>query len=520
MRHIRATITARTTACCMGLFMCAGMISAATLQWTDAQLLDHIKGGWLAKCAGGALGGPAEGAGEDTTRGLPALNEGDITNCTNDDVYTQVPFVATMAAKKNGADGIYSATMQDYGNALKNTTFPLWFGNQNARDALNNGIATPYCGGWPLNGVVKNGNAEAIDWQIECQWIGFVTPGLPAAAIKIDSICGHVIAYANGVYAGTFFNAAVSIAPLYNDIHPIIKEANKAIPSMCDIHINTDTLIWYHDNNPTSSYVDAYNWAFGLNGQTKHIKTDFVVGSRNNAAIVVIAALWCDNSITKAVLWAARMGSDTDCNCGDVCAIFGSMLGYANLPQQWRTTYESAQAHGINCSFDGTGASLTGWTFFRVLDSTVAISKKAILQSGGTYANGVYTIPVQDIPAPQWFEKAGQLPVPMPNAVRYSVRHVRPDGLTLALVADAGNRLRVEFSVPQVAAGRALRIDLMDLRGARVQTLVEGAFGAGFHTVTPAAQDIADARSLSTGHYLARIRSGESEQTIAAPVVR
>jgi hypothetical protein len=90
----------------------------------------------------------------------------------------------------------------------------------------------------------------------------------------------------------------------------------------------------------------------------------------------------------------------------------------------------------------------------------------------------------------------------------------------LKILPDAGNRLRVEFSVPQVAAGRALRIDLMDLRGARVQTLVEGSFGAGFHTVNLAAQDIAGTRVLSTGHYLARIRSGEWERTIPAPVVR
>jgi hypothetical protein len=517
--------------------MVSGAVFATTLTLTDAQLIDRIKGGWLAKTAGGALGGPAEGSGLDTSRGLPNLTTGDITDCNNDDVYVQVPFVATMSSKMKGANGIYTATMTDYGNAFKNTSFELWCGNNEARLAMDRGVTVPYSGGWPLNGVPQTGGgcsgpaAEDIDWQIECQWIGIATPGLPATCIKIDSICGHVVAYANGIYAGRFFDVAMSIAPLFTDIHALLKEARKAIPPQCDARKAIDTLIWYHDNNPTKTYLNAMDWAFGQNGQTRHITQDGPVGSRNNLAIVVIAALWSDNSITKAVLWAARLGQDTDCNCGDVCGLLGSMLGYANLPQQWRTTYEAAMAQGGGCVFSGTGLS-ANWTFKTCLDSTISITKKAILQSGGTYANGAYTIPVQDFPAICSYEKYGLAPasitcipakpvvVPNVSIKRDNAPTTPSSRLMLKILPDAGNRLRVEFSVPQVAAGRALRIDLMDLRGARVQTLVEGSFGAGFHTVNLAAQDIAGTRVLSTGHYLARIRSGEWERTIPAPVVR
>ena len=399
---------------CITLAFSNGTTPGNKLRLTDAQLIDRVKGGWLAKSAGGALGGPAEGKGADQNRILPALNSKSITDCGNDDVYVQIPFLSTMDSLKYGSNGIYTATMKDYGDALKKTTFNLYCGNIAARVALNNGINPPFCGGWPIDGQVKTGHgcsgpaSEDIDWSIECQWIGFVTPGLPATCLKIDSIAGHVIAYANGLYAGTVFDVASSIAPLYTDIHTIVKNASAAIPSHCDIHKNIDTLIWYHDNNPTKTYWDAMNWAFGTDGQVKHTLTDGGAGSRNNTTIVVIALLWGNGDIINTVTYAARMGQDTDCNCGDACAILGSMLGYANLPAQWRNTYEEAAAKNNSCSFSGTGVS--GWTYFKVLDSTVAIAKKCILQSGGSYSNGVYVIPVQDIPKPQFVEEYGKVP--------------------------------------------------------------------------------------------------------------
>jgi len=517
------SIAARVSVALMAIAMASGALFAATLRLTDAQLIDRITGGWLAKTAGGALGGPAEGAGLDTSRGLPPLDAGTITDCENDDVYVQVPFIATMSSKMKGANGIYAATMADYGATFGNTSYDLWWGNDGARKALNAGIAPPYTGGQPLpNGDMWNYASDAIDWQIECQWIGIVTPGLPATCKKIDSICGHVIGYAEGIYSGTFFDVAMSIAPLFTDIHPLIKEARKALPLQSECRKIIDTLIWYHDNNPTKTYIDANDWAFGLNGQTKHIITDHPVGSRNNLAIVAIAALWCDNSITKAILWAVRLGQDTDCNCGDVAGILGSMLGYSGLPQQWRTTYEAAMAQGGACVFSGTGLS-TNWTFKTCLDSTISIAKKVILQSGGTYANGVYTIPVQDFPAICAFEKIDQQPVSITPCIPATpvvvsgtpievgiVPAVPSDRLILKIVSNAGNGLSIRFAVPPEAEGKTMSIDLLDLKGRLVATLVKGMFGVGYHAVNIAS--LCNGAQLH-GRYLARIKAVDFEKT-------
>jgi hypothetical protein len=498
----------------LAAFMYAGMALSATLMYTDAQLIDRIKGGMLAKSTGNRLAGPAEQWTFDANRVVNTLSANSICDCGDDDIDLQIPFAMTMSAKMGGPSGIYSATMQDYGNAFKLITRELWVGNAATMNALKGGINPPYSGGWPLNGAVKNGQCEAIDWQIESQWIGFVTPGLPATCAKIDSICGHVVSYANGYYAALLFLTASSIAPLYNDIHTIIQQANAALPPGCDIHKNTDTLIWYHNNNPTKTWIDAYNWAFGKNGQAAHALADWNTGGRTNAICVVIALLYSDNNIENAALLAYRMGEDTDCNGGDACAILGSMLGYTNLPAQWKTLFEQAMASRDGCAFTGVGIS--GLTFKSYIDSTVAIAKKAILQSGGAYANGTWTIPVQDVPAPRWFEKYGQNPVFIGTTpVARNASEARTGRLTVRVAANAGKAFSARFTVPEYAAGKTLTIELLDTRGRLVGTPVEGVFSPGSHIV-----NLPRVRDPAGGHYLARIRTGGTATAmVCAPMM-
>jgi hypothetical protein len=517
MRHKRISAMVRCTVEAAAAVMFAGTVFAQTPKtWTNAQLINYVQGSWLAKCASGALGGPAEGSGMDTSRGLPALTTGDITNCGNDDIYVQTPFLATCVSKMSGANGIFTASMTDYANAFKATSFGIACGNNVARNALNAGISAPYCGGWPDNGVNRTGNGcggtpacEDIDWQIECQWVGIGTPCLPQMCVKLDSISGHVIAYANGIAAGTFVDVAMSIAPQYSDIHQLVKAARMCISTQYDVRKNIDSVIAYHDRMPNSTYIQAHDWAFGLNGQTRHTIRDYAVGAKDNLTIVVIALLWGEGSITQTVLWAVRMGEDTDCNCGDAGGIVGAMLGYSNLPQQWRTTFEQA-IQGPGCIFSGTG--LSGWGFTRFLDSSIAMAKKSILQSGGTYSNGTYAWTTQPVPAPQWFEKRGQNPVFIGNTEVVSTTAAKRSGRLMVHVAvNKSKDLSIRFTVPAEAAGKSMSIDLLDLKGRFVATIVKGTFDAGYHTVTRAAL-----HNLH-GRYLARIKAGKFDTT--APVM-
>jgi hypothetical protein len=185
------------------------------------------------------------------------------------------------------------------------------------------------------------------------------------------------------------------------------------------------------------------------------------------------------------------------------------MLGYSNLPQQWRTTFEQA-IQGPGCIFSGTG--LSGWGFTRFLDSSIAMAKKSILQSGGTYSNGTYAWTTQPVPAPQWFEKRGQNPVFIGNTEVVSTTAAKRSGRLMVHVAvNKSKDLSIRFTVPAEAAGKSMSIDLLDLKGRFVATIVKGTFDAGYHTVTRAAL-----HNLH-GRYLARIKAGKFDTT--APVM-
>jgi hypothetical protein len=168
---------------------------------------------------------------------------------------------------------------------------------------------------------------------------------------------------------------------------------------------------------------------------------------------------------------------------------------------------------GGGCNFGGTG--LSGWTFKTCLDATTAIAKKVILQSGGAYANGAYTIPVQDIPPVCTFEKYGQAPASITCTIPGEVGVASPaDRLTLKFVSSGGPGLCVRFTIPEEAAGKSMSIELLDLRGRLVCTCVKGAFGAGDHVVAIPSRHLG---VRMHGRYLARIKGGIPDKT--APVM-
>ena len=62
----------------------------------------------------------------------------------------------------------------------------------------------------------------------------------------------------------------------------------------------------------------------------------------------------------------------------------------------------------------------------------------------------------------------------------------------------------IQFSIPQASD---VQLEVFNLLGQKVQTLVSGKLNAGMHTVN------FDASSLSSGVYLYRIRAGNFVQT-------
>ncbi len=77
----------------------------------------------------------------------------------------------------------------------------------------------------------------------------------------------------------------------------------------------------------------------------------------------------------------------------------------------------------------------------------------------------------------------------------------------------------VPYTVPAGRDGAAVRLDVLDLRGRVVRTLVNGARAAGDHTAVFDGLDAAGV-SLPSGAYLARLRVGGMEQMRVMTLVK
>ena len=80
---------------------------------------------------------------------------------------------------RDGPQGL-DATTEQYGEAFRTSKYQLWHANAAARRLLDRGIKAP------LSGHPKyNVHANDIDFQIESDFIGLMTPGLPQAATPL-----------------------------------------------------------------------------------------------------------------------------------------------------------------------------------------------------------------------------------------------------------------------------------------------------------------------------------------------
>lgn len=185
------------------LTLCIALVStsvnaqdATSRRLSRATLEDKIRGGWAGQMIGVSYGAPTE------FRSNGKIIEGNLNKYLDwsparlknaidqDDLYVEMTFAEVM--DKVGLD----ATTEQYGEMFKNSQYELWHANAGARRNLNRGIKAP------MSGNPKyNVHANDIDFQIESDFIGMMTPGLPREANKYADRVGRVMNWATGCTA-------------------------------------------------------------------------------------------------------------------------------------------------------------------------------------------------------------------------------------------------------------------------------------------------------------------------------
>lgn len=361
--------------------------AAKQLRMSKAELENKIKGGWAGQTIGVTFGGVTEfkynGTFIQDYQPLP-WSDDQIKNTMiswpglYDDLYMDLTFVEVF--ERLGLD----APVDSFAYAFANADYMLWHANQAARYNILGGILPPESGHWE-----NNPHADDIDYQIEADFAGLMSPGMPNSASDISDKIGHIMCYGDGWYGGVYVGAMYSLAFVYNDIPTIVSEALKTIPQQSTFYQCIADVIKWHKQYPD----DWHQTWFEIQKKWSEDKVcpegvfvPFNIDAKVNSAYVVMGLLYGNGDFTQTLEISTRAGQDSDCNPSTAGGILATMIGYDKIPEYWRKSLIGAE----DKDFKYTNMSL---------DKTYATSLKHALlmieRNGGTIKEDSVEILVQ-----------------------------------------------------------------------------------------------------------------------------
>ncbi|MDP2722218.1 MAG: ADP-ribosylglycohydrolase family protein [Bacteroidales bacterium] len=363
---------------------------------TKEQLQNKIKGGWAGQTIGVVYGAPVEfkyqGSIIPDNQYIP-WNEGYVKYWWDkkpglfDDIYTDLNFVN--AFEKYGID----VSMDSIAHHWASTSYHLAHANQASRYNILNGIMPPKSGYWK-----NNPHADDIDFQIESDFIGLMSPGMVNSATDIADRVGHIMNSGDGWYGGVYVSALYSLAFIMDNPEEIAAQAIKTIPEGTKFHeCITDVINWHkqYPNDWKATWFELQKkWNMDV-GCPKGVFLSFNIDAKINSAYATIGLLYGHGDFTKSIDIAARCGQDADCNPATVGGVLGVMLGYDSIPAFWLNPLKEIEP----LNFEGTPMSLNKAYVLSYKHSLAMIQK-----AGGSIDGDKITIPFAD-PIPVAFEQ-------------------------------------------------------------------------------------------------------------------
>ncbi|HZI54994.1 MAG TPA: ADP-ribosylglycohydrolase family protein [Chitinophagaceae bacterium] len=323
--------------------MLKGFSQNKEIKITKEQLRDKIMGGWAGQTIGVTFGGPYEfrfsgsfiqdyqplvwydGYLKKTMMDEPGLY---------DDLYMDLTFVDIF--ERYGLN----APVDSFANAFANAGYMLWHANQAARYNILNGIKAPQSGYW-----MNNPHADDIDYQIESDFAGLMSPAMPNTASAISDKIGHIMNYGDGWYGGVFVGAMYSLAFTSNNIHHIVKEALKTIPAKSTFYQCISDVIKWHQQYPDwhQTWLAIQKKWSSETSCPDGVFHPFNIDAKINSAYVVLGLLYGNGDYSKTLEITTRAGQDADCNPSTTAGVLGAMIGYKNIPAYWKMGLAEAE---------------------------------------------------------------------------------------------------------------------------------------------------------------------------------
>jgi len=350
-------------------------------------LKDKIKGGWAGQTIGCSFGGPTEFKFKGTMIQdyQPIVWYDEYIKETfvedpglYDDVYLDFTFVEVL--ERVGLD----APADSFAVAFAKDDYKLWHANQAARYNILNGIMPPASGHW-----MNNPHADDIDFQIEADFAGMMSPGMINTASEICDRTGHIMNYGDGWYGGVFMAAMYATAFVSDDLGFVVEQGLKPIPPESKFHQVISDVIKWHKEFPDDwkkCWFEVEKKHTSEKGCPEGVFNAFNIDASVNAAYVVIGLLYGQKDFYKTMDISTRCGQDSDCNPATAAGILGVMLGYENIPAYWKPAIEKAQ----DLTFPYSNLSLN-----QIYDLSYKHATSLITTNGGEEKDGVFTIKIQ-----------------------------------------------------------------------------------------------------------------------------
>ncbi len=360
-------------------------------------LRDKIMGGWAGQTIGVTFGGPTEfrfngtfiqdyqpikwydGYIKHTMENNPGLY---------DDIYMDLTFVEVF--EKHGLD----APVEYFAKAYAGADYMLWHANQAGRYNILHGISAPASGHW-----LNNPHADCIDFQIESDFAGLMSPGMPNTAAVISDSIGHIMNYGDGWYGGVYVSAMYALAFVSNDVKYVVKEGLKMIPSESRFYKVISDVIGWHQQYPDDwkrTWFEIQRKYSEDIGCPDGVFAAFNIDATVNAAYVVLGLLYGDGDFTKTLEISTRAGQDSDCNPSTAGGILGTLIGYKNIPAEWKVGLAEAES----IPFKYTNVSLND-----VYDMGVRHAIANVERNGGSIDGNTITLKLQE-PQPVRMEES------------------------------------------------------------------------------------------------------------------
>ena len=371
------------------VLLAAGALTAAGpyKEISLADLRDRIEGGWAGQMIGVSYGAPTEfrARGRILEGELKKWTPDRITNSLNqDDLYVDMTLAKVLDDR--GLD----ASTADFGAMFRDSKYALWHANLAARRALRRGVPAT------LSGAPKyNAHANDIDFQIEADFIGMMTPGLPQAANDIAWRAGRVMNYGDGIYGGMFVSGMYAAAFFESDPRKVVEAGLASIPPKSPYAMLIHDLLGWHRQEP-KDWRKAWQLI-----QDKWDRRDpcpggaldpFNIDAKLNGAYIALGLLYGGADFERVLEISTRAGQDSDCNPSSAAGILGVMCGYRKIPDIWKS--------GIPAIADKKFA-YTDFSFKTIVESNQKRAIAMVQRTGGRLEGDRLQVKTQKPVAPK-----------------------------------------------------------------------------------------------------------------------